>query len=95
MQRIEFGNAQGIGQNRSGGTAATRSENDALVLAPHDKVLNNQEIAIEAHAVHDRQLVRSPFEYLFGDMSLGFVNRQLGSLRLIDVTVTPSESSVD
>ncbi|MNK26768.1 hypothetical protein D3C87_451090 [compost metagenome] len=47
--RVQVGNAQRIGHERTGARPAPRPHRHAVVLAPVDEVLHDQEVAREAH----------------------------------------------
>ena len=59
-QRIEVGDAGGVGHQRAGARAATRPHRNAVALAPGDEVSNHQEIAGEAHLFDHAELVVEP-----------------------------------
>ena len=69
-QGVYLGYLQGIGDNRAGGAAPARPEDNALVFAPADEVGDNQEIAVEAHLLDNPQLVISPLQHPFGQLFL-------------------------
>ena len=49
LQRIEIGNAEGIGDQRTGARTAARPNRHAVVLCPADEVCDDQEVAGKAH----------------------------------------------
>ena len=56
LQRIEVGNFQRIGDQRSGAGATSRPYRHAVILRPLDKFHNDQEVAREPHLVNYLQL---------------------------------------
>ena len=56
-QRIDVGNRQRIGDERTGTRATARPDRNAMGFRPFDKVRNDQEVARELHAGDDADLV--------------------------------------
>ena len=53
LDRIEIGDLQGIGHQRSGAGATPGADRDAMLLGPLDEVGDDQEVAGEIHLVDD------------------------------------------
>ena len=58
--RVEVGDAQGVGHQAAGRRAASRTHRDALVLGVVDEVRDDEEVTGELHALDDVQLVVEP-----------------------------------
>ena len=56
-QRVEVGDAHGVGDDGAGRGAAAGAHGDAVVLRPHDEVGDDQEVGREAHLADDPDLV--------------------------------------
>ncbi len=57
LDRIEVGDAEGVGHHRARGRASARSHADAIVLGVADEVGDDEEVAGEAHLRDDAELV--------------------------------------
>ena len=67
LQRIQVGDAHGVGDHRPGAGTAAGANADAVVLGPVDEVGHDQEVAGEAHLDDDVQLVVRLLAHLVGD----------------------------
>ena len=57
LDRVDLGDAQAVGDNRSGCRSTAWTYHDAqLVLSRVDEVLHDEEVARETHRLHDVQL---------------------------------------
>ena len=54
-QRVEVGDAQRIGDQRSGRRTTARTDRDIVVLGPVNEVLDNEKIARETHLLDDAE----------------------------------------
>ena len=61
-QRIQIGDGQGIGHQRTGARPPARAHGNAVRLGPLDEVRDDQEVAGEAHLGDDPDLPLQPFE---------------------------------
>ena len=57
LERVQVGDAQGVGHQAACGRAAARADPDPVALGPHDEVGHDQEVRAEAHLGDDAHLV--------------------------------------
>ena len=75
--RIQVGNAQRVGHQRAGARAPPRPDRNAVVLAPVDEVLHDQEVAGKAHLDDGLALPAQAFVVLVAlGVALGLVGEQ-------------------
>ena len=73
--RVDVGNQQRPGNQRSGTRSPARPDRNVLRLGPADKVGNDQEVARKAHLLDDRQFMREPLVIVFAaEARRGFEN---------------------
>ena len=53
FHRVKLGNTQSVSQNRTSSRTTTWTINNTLGLAPHNKILHDQEVTIVSHTVDD------------------------------------------
>ncbi len=70
VQRVDRGDAQDIGNDRTSSRAAAGADPDAIALGPVDKVLHDQEVTGIAFGTDDVQLVLDPLVHLVGDIGI-------------------------
>ncbi len=68
-QRVDIGNAQGIGDQAAGGAATPRADRNIVILGPVDEIGDDQEVAREPHLLDAVELFFKPgpvfFDILF------------------------------
>ncbi len=57
LQRVEVGDTEAVGDDRTGGTPPSRTDADPLLTGVSDEVPDDQEVGRESHLVDDPQLV--------------------------------------
>ena len=67
LDRVEVGDAHGVGDHRAGARATAGADADPLLLGPLDVVGDDQEVAGEAHLEDDPDLVVGALLDLVGD----------------------------
>ena len=76
FQRIEIGDIQRVGNNRTSSRAAPRPKDDSLRLTPVDKILDDQKVAFVAHVAHHTQLHLGALAHFVGQLRDNVVGRQ-------------------
>ncbi len=95
LERVEFGDLEGVRNNRTGRAAPPRTKDDAFVFAPADKVRDNQEITVKAHLVDNAEFVAGPLHDVCRQMGFGFGDRQDRGGVFGHTAVAPSQAAVD
>ncbi len=70
-KRVQIGNCQRIGHETTRARSPPRPHRNALILAPFDKVGDDQEVAGEPHPLNDIQLKLQPFFIVFHRSRMG------------------------
>ena len=60
LQRINVGDAQRVGHQRTGGRTAARSHGNVVLLRVADEVPDDQEVSGELHLLDDGEFARQP-----------------------------------
>ena len=69
-QRVELGDAHGVGHHGAGARASPRSHPDAVGLGPVDVVGHDEEVAGESHLGDDADLVLGLLAAVLGDVAV-------------------------
>ena len=82
-KRVEIGDGQRPGDDRTRARSAPRADRDALLLRPADEVGDDQEVTRKAHVGDDLDLVGQPIAIGLGDGGLvGLAHARLENLHL-------------
>ena len=70
LERIERGDAEGVGDDAAGGRASARPNQNVLLAGETDKVPDHEEVVGEPHRLDDAELIFEPVADLSNVMSV-------------------------